>query len=62
MEDRNHCMHGYSTTTVLLANCYRMKCVEKHVHKKIDRSEMKKKSYNGPCCSTYVDGASYAVL
>ena len=29
--------------------------VEKHMRKKIDTSEMKKKSYIGPCCS--VNGA-----
>ena len=39
---------------------YHMKCVEKHMHKKIDRSEMNKKSYTGPCsCSACMHGWRY---
>ena len=36
--------------------------VNRHVHKKIDRSEMKKKSYIGQCCSDHVVTASHSSL
>ena len=34
---------------------YHTKCVERHLRKKIERSEMKKRSYIGPCCSVNGD-------
>ena len=41
-----------------------MKCVEMYVHKKIDRSEMNKKSYVGPYCPAPAreDGYRYYFL
>ena len=50
------------TVTSLVKGSYHTKCAEKHIYKKIDRNEMKKKSYIGPCCSAPVDGASYSSL
>ena len=41
MEDRDHCMHGYSNHSVINSS-YHTKCVEEYVHKKTDRNEMKK--------------------
>ena len=57
--DHNHaCM---DTVTNVVKGSYHTKCAEKHVHKKIDRNEMKKKLY-WTMLSAPGDGASYSSL